>query len=153
MKPSGPKAAGAKRPPRPRSFFLDHSCSGNEIRDGLRAAGLQVFTLKEVFDPSVADDRWLAHCGRKGWVVLSRDAKIRTGTNPANLLAREAIVRSGVRMFILRAQGAKQPEHVEIVLRAHKTILLACSQYPGPFIAIINRKGEVTFMLGGDSDS
>jgi PIN like domain len=52
-------------------LFLDRSLGRRQVPDLLRAAGLQLQTLAEVYgipaDEDVADVDWLELAGRRGW--------------------------------------------------------------------------------------
>lgn len=98
----------------------------------LREAGAVVHTMAEVYGERVGqglpDEEWLADCGRNGWLVLMKDARIRY--RPSELAAIEAF---GVRAFCvtngnLRAvdQAAWLTENLDRIMRA--------AELPGPFI-------------------
>lgn len=62
-------------------LFLDRSLGRRQVPDLLRAAGLRLRTLSEVYgipaDEDVADVDWLERAGASGWVVLMKDERIR----------------------------------------------------------------------------
>ncbi len=62
-------------------LFLDRSLGRRQVPDLLRAAGLRVRTLSEVYgvpaDEAVADVEWLELAGSSGWAVLMKDERIR----------------------------------------------------------------------------
>jgi hypothetical protein len=62
-------------------LFLDRSLGRRQVPDLLRAAGLRLRTLAEVYgipaDETVEDVEWLARAGREGWAVLMKDERIR----------------------------------------------------------------------------
>jgi hypothetical protein len=47
------------------------------VPDALRAAGASVVVHDEIFTDTTSDVEWLSECGRRGWVVLTRDGRIR----------------------------------------------------------------------------
>lgn len=81
-------------------LFLDRSLGRRPVPDLLRAAGLRLRTLAEVYgipaDETIPDVDWLARAGREGWVVLMKDERIRY--RPAE---RAALVDHRVRAFRL----------------------------------------------------
>ena len=65
----------------------------------LRDAGLVAHTMVEVFgsrEQHVADDEWLERAGREGWIVLTKDKRIRY-----RHVEIEAIRLHGVKAFVL----------------------------------------------------
>jgi hypothetical protein len=81
-------------------LFLDRSLGRHQVPGLLRAAGLRLRTLAEVYcvphDETVLDVDWLARCGDEGWVVLMKDERIRYRT-----AEHEVLWSSGVRAFCL----------------------------------------------------
>lgn len=61
-------------------FFVDRSL-GKSILEGLRAAGLSVRSMAEVYGEKsgqlLADDVWLRDAGENDWIVLTKDDAIR----------------------------------------------------------------------------
>lgn len=45
--------------------------------DALQSAGVRVERHRDHFSPDCEDSEWLAEVGRRGWVVLTKDAKFR----------------------------------------------------------------------------
>lgn len=62
-------------------FFVDRSLGRRQVPDLLRAAGVRLRTLAEVYgvpaDEAVEDIDWLARVGAQGWPVLMKDERIR----------------------------------------------------------------------------
>src|SRR5882757_5050165 len=62
-------------------LFLDRSLGRRQVPDLLRAAGLRLRTLAEVYgipaDETIDDVDWLTRAGLEGWVVLMKDERIR----------------------------------------------------------------------------
>ena len=59
------------------TFFVDESLDSNSVVSALRDAGAAVERLTERFPKGTLDEIWLAEAGRNGWVVLTRDKRIR----------------------------------------------------------------------------
>lgn len=112
-------------------FFIDRSL-GKSIAEGLRACGLTVHTMASVYGESRAqrlpDRMWLRDAGRNGWIVLTKDDRIRR--RPAE---REALTEAGVRVFCLtnaQLRGAEQT--ARFVENRHRMIRQA--RKLGPYI-------------------
>lgn len=119
-------------PALPPEFFVDRSLGRRRVPDALRAEGLVLRTMAEVYGErtgqGLADTEWLADAGRNGWIVLSKDDRIRR--RPAEM---RAVRDYGIRMFCLtnaNLTGAMQAERFVGNLAA----MTRRAAVPGPWI-------------------
>ena len=63
--------------------------------NGTGAYGATVERLTDHFSKGTPDEKWLAEAGRKRWIVLTRDKRIRY-----RQLERLALQKAGVRAFV-----------------------------------------------------
>lgn len=119
-------------------FFVDRSL-GKSIVEGLRAAGLSVRSMAEVYGEKraqlLADEVWLRDAGKNNWIVLTKDDAIRR--RPAE---RDALTEAAVRVFCLtnrNMRGADQTER--FVSNRHR--ILRQARKPGPYIYGVYEKG------------
>lgn len=75
--PTRSAASSGSKPPEPLTLFLDESLDSLSVVTALRDAGATVERHTEHFARSVADDVWLTEAGKNGWIVLTRDKRIR----------------------------------------------------------------------------
>ena len=127
----------------PPEFLIDRSLGRTTIAAGLRSAGWSVTTLFEIYgsaEESVADVDWLQLAAERDFVVLSKDKRIRK--RPHEL---EAIMRLGVRAFVLTSGQLNGAEQVARYVDNEGRILAAC-EAPGrsstPFIAIGSKRSR-----------
>lgn len=129
MPPSG-------HPPELPELFLDRSLGRRQVPDLLRAAGLRLQTLSEVYGvpahEDVADVEWLELAGRHGWVVLMKDARIKY-----RAVEREALVAYRVRAFCLTGGNLRAVQMADQFLARIECITDACSE-PGPFLYAVS---------------
>jgi hypothetical protein len=89
-------------------LFLDRSLGRRQVPNLLRAAGLRLQPLSEVYgipaDEDVADVEWLRLAGAHGWIVLMKDEKIRY-----RAAERDALVRHCVRSRIAHSPPGSRP--------------------------------------------
>jgi len=112
------------------------------MADALRKAGLNVEIHDDHFPQNAEDPEWLKEAGKKNWIVVTRDERIRY-----RAAERQAIRRAKVRAFVLAAQGDLRVEMLaEIFLKALPKIRRTVKQQKPPFIAKISRGGEVTVL-------
>lgn len=106
-------------------FFVDRSLGRLRVPALLRAAGIELRTLAEVYgipaDERVTDLEWLELAGSRGWPVLMKDARIRR--NPAE---RAALVQHGVQAFCLTKGNILAPAMAEEFLAAMPRIVEVC---------------------------
>jgi PIN domain-containing protein len=121
------------------TLFIDRSLGRRQVPDLLRAAGLRLHTLAEVYgipgDETIADVEWLMRAGEEGWAVLMKDERIRY--RPAE---RAAVVDNGVRAFCLTSGNLRAHEMADLYLSVLDRIVAACAE-PGPFLHAVSRQG------------
>lgn len=113
------------------TFFVDRSL-GKSIVAGLRAAGLQVLSMADVYGEKaaqlLADEVWLRDAGENDWVVLTKDDAIRR--RPSE---RDALTEAEVRVFCLTNRNMRAAEQTErFISNRHR--ILRQAQRPGPYI-------------------
>ena len=113
-------------------FFIDRSLGRFTVPQALRACGLVVHTMAEVYGEQVGqglqDETWLRDVGERGWVVLMKDDAIRR--RPAE---REALIESGVRAFCLTNAQLRGEEQARRCVENRHRILRQLT-HPGPYI-------------------
>ena len=75
---------------------------GHVVAEALRAHGERVVVHDEYFAADAPDVQWLRQVGEKGWVVLTKDARIRT-----NALERQALLAGESTRPLIRAASAQ----------------------------------------------
>jgi len=120
-------------------LFLDRSLGRRQVPDLLRAAGLRLHTLAEVYgipaDELVEDVDWLAHAGDHGWPVLMKDDRIRY--RPAE---RAAVVAHGVQACCLTSGNLRAAAMANMLLAVLDDLAAACHQ-AGPFLFTVSQVG------------
>jgi hypothetical protein len=119
-------------------FFVDRSL-GKSVVEGLRAAGLTVRSMADVYGDQRAqnlpDEVWLRDAGEKGWIVLTKDDAIRR--RPAE---RDALIGAAVRVLCLTTAQLRGVEQTErFVQNRHR--ILRQGRKPGPYIYAVYEKG------------
>jgi hypothetical protein len=105
----------------------------------LRDAGLTIEIHDDHFPQDAPDEEWLMVAGQKGWIVVTRDERIRY-----RVAEKQAIRRAKVRAFVLAAQGNLRAEMLaEIFLKALPKVRALVAKQRPPFIAKIWRDGKV----------
>ena len=133
------------RPPtEPTTFFIDRSLGAHDVADALRAAGAAVEIHDAHFSQATPDVTWLAEVGARGWVVLTKDSRIRR--HPLELQALEA---AGVAAFMLTATGVNGAEMASTLVATLPRMLSLVRTRARQFIATISARGKVDLIRGG----
>ncbi len=84
------------------------------------------------------DERWIALVGMKRWVALTKDKHIRF-----RFTELESIRRHAARIIVIRAKNATGPQIAGAVLKGRKQIVRFAARNTPPFVARIDRGGNV----------
>lgn len=76
-------------------FFTDRDL-GNLFPEILKRAGFTVERHRDHFPPECPDEDWLAEVGRREWIALTHDARIRYKPNEL-----AAVIRHRVRLLVI----------------------------------------------------
>lgn len=115
-----------------RVFFTDRDL-GKKFPAVLRAAGFFVETHVDHFAPDAADDEWLPAVGRRQWIVLTHDRRIRYKSNE-----RDAVMSNGIAMFVL-VGSVPHPELARAFVATRARMDTFLNQNSPPFIAKVYR--------------
>jgi predicted nuclease of predicted toxin-antitoxin system len=138
-----PSAANSRsKPHSPFVFFLDRNLGRKTIAEALRQAGAEVRIHDDHFPPAARDEEWLSEVGRRGWIVLTKDARIRYRG-----IERTALMNAGVRAFVLTAKNLQGSEMASVFVRALPAMTRFIVSHPPPFIARVTRSGAISMLL------
>ena len=113
--------------------------------DALRAAGLEIRVHDDLFPPGTQDVVWLREAGAHGWVVITRDDRIRY-----NQLEKEAVLAAKLRFFSITSSSLTGEEAADLILKALGAISRLCGQHSRQgFIAKISRGPDVKLIEKG----
>lgn len=93
------------------------------------------------FAPDAPDAEWLRVVGTRGWVVLTKDERIRRRP-----LEREALAAAGVRAFALTARHMTGAEMGTALVRARGAMEDLLRRRRPPFTASVTRHGRVRLL-------
>src|SRR3990172_10338167 len=72
-----PSATNSSKPLDDVVFFVDRSLGRKAVPEALRAAGARVEVHDDHPPQNAKDEDWLAYIGKRNWVALTQDARIR----------------------------------------------------------------------------
>jgi predicted nuclease of predicted toxin-antitoxin system len=108
------------------------------IRERLTALGLTVELHDDHFAPDEKDQVWLGGVARRGWVVLTKDARIRYRP-----LERMALQESGARVFVLTAGNLGREDIARTFVEAMPEMQKILAKEAGGFVAHVTAAGRV----------
>ena len=133
-------------PPEPPVFFIDRSLSKRTFARLFAAADVICRLHDDHFAPDTPDTEWIRTVGRKGWIILSTDRRIRY--NPPE---KKAFLESGTFAFMVASrQPLRADEMAEIYLRAMPAIVRALSTHAPPVIFKVYQDSRVESWLGDE---
>lgn len=122
--------------PEPITFFVDR-CLGKGVVAALREAGASVQAHADHFAHDAPDVAWLPAVGARGWVVLTKDKRIRF-----RRIERDAMLAAKLRVFVLAGKtnliGSEMSQIFVSNLRAMYSL---ARKEQAPFIAGVSRSG------------
>lgn len=127
------KKPSAVKPPEGTVFFLDRSLGIEPIRSELVRCGLTVEAHDDHFARNEEDRVWLRAVGERGWVVFTKDQRLRY--RPLEIAA---LRESGTRVFVLTAGNLRGAEIAGVFVATLPRIMRILRANPGPFLARIS---------------
>jgi hypothetical protein len=120
-------------------LYLDENlCNSKFILETLTKLGVRFERHLAHFSRGTLDETWLPLVGKKGWVLLTADKRIRY-----NLLEKRALEKNRIREFVFASGNMSGREMAEALERTLRKMLSLCSKVDPPFVAAITRSGEV----------
>ena len=92
--------------------------------DALRAAGVEIRVHDELFAQGTEDVVWLREAGAHGWVVITRDDRIRY-----NQLEKDAVLAAKLRFFSITSSSLTGDEAAGLILSSLGAISHLCRQH------------------------
>ena len=115
-------------------FFSDRDL-GRVFPALLVAAGVRIERHDDHFEPETADEEWIGEIGRRGWVAVTRDARIRYSP-----LALSVLMSSRARLFVL-VDKLTTAQAAETFLKWRQKVISTSLNENGAFIAKVRRDG------------
>lgn len=120
--------------PREQVFFTDRDL-GHRFPERLRKFGIKVERHDDHFGAQTPDAEWIGEIGRRGWVAVSRDARIRYSP-----LALHVLMTSGARLFVLVGKLTTD-DAAELFVQSREKVEALLRMERRAFIAKIRRDG------------
>jgi len=112
------------------------------VPEALRLAEEHVIAFHERFSSGTKDQVWLPEVGRNGWILLTKDSRIRYRQNEM-----QALLSSKTRSFVLVSSNLPGSEIAQIFVKALPRMKRLCQRQRPPFIAHVHKDGTVALMI------
>ena len=124
------------------TFFLDYQIGRYMVADALRKAGATVEVHIEHFSQSAPDVDWIPVVGKRGWVLITRDANIRR-----NPLERAAYIDARLRGFVVTGKEMGGAQLATLLVRSLSGMVNRAAGRPGPLLFTISQGGIFTKLI------
>jgi hypothetical protein len=129
-----PGTATSHRP----TLFIDRCAWSGKLGAALTAANIPHVPHNRHFRHDTADEVWLRAVKDNGWLILTRDQRIRYRINE-----HRALVEARLMMFVLSQGGLTAEETGRIVCQAYPEIARQSVLHAAPALFSITRSGDV----------
>lgn len=113
-------------------YFTDRDL-GKRFPEILRSGGLTVERHADHFTEQTPDDVWLETVGKKGWIALTHDRRIRYKPNELN-----AVIQHGVALLVIVGKAAF-PDLARAFVTSLPAVENFLARHKPPFIAKVYR--------------
>jgi hypothetical protein len=137
-KRSRKRSAGKRaRPLKNFTLYLDQSFDCKEVKAALSAGNIKYRVYTEDFHPGAEDTSILPLVGKRGWAILTCDAK-----NRYRDMERKTILQHKVRQFIFTANlgGAAL---AKLLVDTYPKMREFARENERPFVAVITKAGDI----------
>ncbi|HKY07067.1 MAG TPA: hypothetical protein VJQ55_02450 [Candidatus Binatia bacterium] len=134
-------ASSGSKLPEPLVFFIDRCLGRKIVAQALRELGGTVEIHDDHFAPDAKDEDWLVEVGNRGWIVLTKDDRIRY-----RITERTALASARVRTFVLASSQLHGAEMASAFVKALPKIKELIAKYPPPFIGRVSRSGNISLL-------
>jgi hypothetical protein len=117
---------------------------GRAIGRRLAQEGLRVELHDDHFSQGTPDAEWLPVVGRRGWIVLTKDTRIRYRPNE-----KQALLAAGVRAFAFTSGSLSGAEMSEAIVKALPGMQKLLAAHLRAFVARITATSDVAIVLEG----
>lgn len=115
---------------------------GRAIGQRLAAEGLRVELHDDHFQQGTPDIVWLTEVGKRDWVVLTKDTRIRH--RPAE---KQALLGAGVRAFAFTSGSLSGAQMGDAIVKALPKMMALLASHPTAFVARITAASDVALLL------
>jgi predicted nuclease of predicted toxin-antitoxin system len=134
----GSGASSSSKPQRDLVFFIDKCLGRYDVANALRAEGERVEILTDHFPQDAEDSLWLPAVGQNGWIVLSKDKRLRH-----NYIELTKLLESGTHSFLLTSGNFTGAEMAQAFVEALPAMKALVAKFQPPCVSTVAKSGAV----------
>lgn len=115
---------------------------GRSIGRRLKAEGLSVELHDDHFAQGTPDMEWLSVVGNHGWIVLTKDTRIRYRPKE-----KQALLGAGVRAFAFTSGSLSGAQMGDAIVKALPKMMALLASHQPAFVARITATSDVAILL------
>jgi PIN like domain len=132
-------------PPERPTLFIDRCAWSRVLGRALGAADIPFIEHGQLFPQACPDEVWLQGVADKGWLVVTRDQRIRYKVNE-----QAAAVRAGLHLFVFTQGGSSAAQTAELLVAAYPAMVRCAAAVAAPAFYSLQMGGNVVRLkLGG----
>ena len=109
------------------------------VPNAFKLLGLDVIAHDDQFEQTATDDMWLTVAGEHGWLVITKDDRIRR-----NEAERAALIGYNVGCFVLSQRNATRWQMAQTLMRAWEAIEQIATTEQRPFLYAVHPDGSLS---------
>lgn len=138
-KKSKKQSASKTAPPDAPKLFIDICAWSHPLGNALNELGAPYIALTQRFPANTPDEEWLQVVGEQGWILLTRDEKIRRRPNEL-----QAFRDYGVVGFVLTAGNASAADTAALVTRLYPKLIRKAKAVKPPAMFTVTLVGTIS---------
>ena len=115
---------------------------GRAVGRRLAEEGIRIELHDDHFPQGTPDAAWLPVVGQRGWIVLTKDSRIRYRPNE-----KQALLAAGVRAFAFASGNLSGAQMTDAIVKALPKMLKLIATHRGAFVARITATADVAVLL------
>ncbi|HUR82019.1 MAG TPA: hypothetical protein VM733_14740 [Thermoanaerobaculia bacterium] len=139
--PKSRKPSATKPPESGYVFFIDASM-GRALGQRFKDEGLSVELHNDHFAQGTLDTAWLPVVGHQGWIVLTKDTRIRHRPKE-----KQALLGAGVRAFVFTSGSLSGSQMADAIVKALPKMMALLAVHQHAFVARITATSDVAILL------
>ena len=123
-------------------LFINRCAWSNRLGEALTAVGIKFTPHHDHFERACADDDWLPVVGMKGWVVVTRDKRIRHKPNELQALKQNSVI--AIVLSSGSSNQASAADTAELLLRTLPKLMRMIKASKPPLVLTVSMMGTIS---------
>lgn len=120
------------------TLFIDRCAWSGKLGTALQAANIPFVAHHQRFAPDAPDEDWLCAANSEGWLIVTRDQRIRYRANELR-----AVIDAELHMFVFSQGGLSAAETATILCATYPRMCALAAQHRPPAFFSLTKTCEV----------